>query len=133
MRLGARLRRSSSSLPLLVALAPPWNRTPPLSTRRIESHGSHCPTGLGPVTGRLDASAAALVFDELHDDADWALDLWGYADGADPDMPLRFILGLSTVCAVRKDMSTHPSRMKSRYRRVVAVARLAQPYCVWVR
>ena len=91
------------------------------------------PTGLGPVTGQLDASATALVFEELTTDLDWALDLWGYADGADPDMPLRFILGLSTVCAVRKDMSTHPSRMKSRYRRVVAVGRLAEPYCVWVR
>ena len=91
------------------------------------------PGGLGPVTGQMVASAAALVFDELTTDLDRALDLWGYADGADPDMPLRFILGLSTACALRKDMSMHPSRMKSRYRRVVAVGRLVEPYCVWVR
>jgi hypothetical protein len=69
----------------------------------------------------------------LTTDVDRTLDLWGYADGADPDKPLKFILGLSTACAVRKDMSTHPERMKSRYRRIVAVARLAEPFCVWVR
>jgi len=92
------------------------------------------PRGIGPVTGQLDVSAAALVFDQLTIDADnRTLDLWGYADDADSDKPLRFILGLSTVCAVQKDMSGHPRRMKSRYRRIVAVARLAEPNCVWVR
>ena len=71
-------------------------------------------------------SAAALVFDQLTTDADnHTVDLWGYADAAEPDKPLKFILGRSTVCAVRKDMSGHPQRMKSRYRRIVAVARLA--------
>jgi hypothetical protein len=53
------------------------------------------PSGIGPVTGQMDASA--------------------------------------TACAVQKNMSAHPNRMKSRYRRIVAVARLAEPYCVWVR
>ena len=91
------------------------------------------PIGIGRVTGQMDDSAAALVFDELTTNVDCSLDLWGYADGADPDKPLEFILGLSTACAVQKDMSTHPNRMKSRYRRIVAVARLAVPYCVWVR
>ena len=81
----------------------------------------------------MDASATVLVFDELTTDVDRTLDLWGYADGADPDRPLRFMLGLSTACALQKDMSTHPARMKSRYRRIVAVARLAEPYCVWIR
>jgi len=92
------------------------------------------PSGLGPVTGHMDDSAAALVFDQLTTDADnRTLDLWGYADDADSDKPLKFILGLSTACAVQKDMSGHPKRMKSRYRRIVAVARLAEPCCVWVR
>jgi hypothetical protein len=81
----------------------------------------------------MDASTTALVFDELTRDVDRNLDLWEYADAADPDKPLKFILGGSTACAVRKDMSTHLDRMKSRYRRMVAVARLAEPYCVWVR
>ena len=92
------------------------------------------PSGIGPVTGQMDDSAAALVFDQLTTDADnRTLDLWGYADDVDSHKPLRFILGVSTVCAVQKDMSGHPKRMKSRYRRIVAVARLAEPYCVWVR
>ncbi|MHB1192273.1 MAG: hypothetical protein ACYC6F_04425 [Longimicrobiales bacterium] len=91
------------------------------------------PSGLGPVTGKMDNSAVALVFDELTTDVDGSVDLWAYADASDSDKPLRFALGLSTACAVRKDVSTHPRRMKSRYRRVVAVGRLADPYSVWLR
>jgi hypothetical protein len=91
------------------------------------------PDGTGPVTGQMDNSATALVFDQLATDVDRTLDLWAYADAAESDRPLRFSLGLSTACAVRKDMSAHPERMKSRFRRVVAVARLVDPYCVWVR
>jgi hypothetical protein len=91
------------------------------------------PSGLGPVTGQIDDSATALVFDRLATDVAGTIDLWTYADGANPDMPLKFILGLSTACALRKDTSEHPERMKSRYRRVAAVARLAEPYCVWLR
>ena len=94
---------------------------------------SSLPAGLGPVTGQIDRHAAALVFDRLATEVDRTIDLWQYADAANLDMPVRFKLGLSTVCVVRRDMSAHPSRMKSRYRRVVAVARPAKPYCVWLR
>ena len=83
-----------------------------------------------PVTGQMDHSATALFRDELTTDVDRILELSGYTGAADPDKPLKFILGLSTACALQKDMSTHPARMKSRYRRIVAVARLAEPYCV---
>ena len=83
------------------------------------------PSGIGPVTGQMDDSATALVFDQLSTAVgDRTLDLWAYADDSDAEKPLRFILGLSTVCAVHKDMSGHPMRMKSRYRRIVAVARV---------
>jgi hypothetical protein len=34
------------------------------------------PSGIGPVTGQMDDSAAALVFDELTTDVDLTLDLW---------------------------------------------------------
>jgi hypothetical protein len=44
-----------------------------------------------------------------------------------------FALGRSTIRAVRKDISAHPRRMESRRRRVAAVMRLAQPYCVRLR
>ena len=91
------------------------------------------PDGIGPVTGQMDNSATALVFDQLTIDVDRTVDLWAYADAADSDQPLRFALGLSTACAVRKNTSAHPRRMKSHHRRVVAVARLTDPYCVWLR
>ena len=91
------------------------------------------PEGISPVTGRLDTSAAALVFDMMTTDVKGALDLWGYGAFSDAQKPLKFILGCSTVCAVQKDMTSHPGRMKSRYREIVAVARFAQPYCVWLR
>jgi hypothetical protein len=91
------------------------------------------PQGIGPVTDQLDAAAAALVIDRLVTDVDGMLDLRRYADAATPEKPVRFKLGLSTICAVQKDMAPHPDRMKSRYRRIVAVGRLVEPYCVWVR
>jgi hypothetical protein len=91
------------------------------------------PEGLGPVTGQIDTSAAAFVFDKLAVEVDGVIDLWAYADRSDRSQPLRFKLGLSSMCAAREVMSLHPARMKSRYRAVVAVAQLAHPYCVWLR
>ncbi len=91
------------------------------------------PNGLSPVTGKLGNSATALVFDMMSTDVSRVLDLWDYADAKDSNNPLKIILGCSTVCAVRKDTKLHPSRMKSRYREIVSVARLAKPYSVWVR
>lgn len=91
------------------------------------------PKGLSPVTGKLDTGATALVFDMMTTDVSGTLDLWGYGELSDINKPLRFILGCSTVCAARMDTKSHPERMKSRYRGIVAVARLAHSYCVWVR
>lgn len=91
------------------------------------------PHGISPVTGKLDSGASALVFDKMEMAVSGILDLWGYRDFSDPGAPLKFILGCSTVCAVRENMASHPGRMKSRYRGVIAVARLVEPYCVWLR
>jgi hypothetical protein len=91
------------------------------------------PKGLSPVTGKLDTVATALVFDMMTTDVRGTFDLWDYGDALDIHKPLRFILDCSTVCAVRKDMKSHPEKMKSRYRGIVAVARLAEPYCVWIK
>lgn len=91
------------------------------------------PKGLSRVTGKLDTGATALVLDMMTVDVSATLDLWDYAEASNVHKPLRFILGCSTVCAVRKDTKLLPGRMKSRYRGIVAVARLANPYCVWVR
>ncbi len=91
------------------------------------------PEGMSPVTGRVDSVATALVFDILTTDVNSIVDLWQYADSRNSHNPLRFILGRSTICAVKADMTSHPKRMKSRYRQIVAAARLAPPYCVWLR
>ena len=91
------------------------------------------PGGISPVTGKLDTNATALVFDMMATAVSGTFDLWGYADLTDIRKPLKFILGCSTVCAVRKDMTSHSERMKSRFRGIVAVARLAKPYCVWLK
>jgi len=91
------------------------------------------PAGLGPVTGKLDSCAAALVFDAIDTNVHGVLDLWEYSEYSGVQMPLKFILGCSTACAVRRDSKTHPGRMKSRYRGIVAVARMKAPYCVWVK
>jgi len=91
------------------------------------------PPGIGPVTGQLDGAATALVFDRLATDVEGVLDLWRYADAASPDLPIRFKLGLSTICALRGHTPSHLDRMKSRYRGIVAVGRLMEPYCAWVR
>lgn len=88
---------------------------------------------LTPVTGKMDSRTSALVFDKIETDLDETIDLWDYSDAFDTHHPLRFILGCSTVCTIKKDASDHPNRMKSRHRKLVALARLADPYCVWVR
>jgi hypothetical protein len=91
------------------------------------------PKGLSPVTGKLDNGATALVFDIMCTDVNGTLDLWEYGESSDIPKPLRLILGCSTVCAIRRDTKSDPRRMKSRLRGIVAVARLADPYCVWIR
>jgi hypothetical protein len=91
------------------------------------------PESLSPVTGKLDAGATALVFDMMTTDVSGTLDLWEYGELSETPKPLRFVLGCSTVCPIRKNTKSHPERMKSRYRGIVLVARLADPFCVWVR
>jgi hypothetical protein len=90
------------------------------------------PKDLSPVTGKLDKGATALVFNKMIINITGSLDLWNYAEYY-LLKPIKFMLGCSTVCAIKKDMAYHPDRMKSRNRGIVAVASLAEPYCVWVR
>ncbi len=92
------------------------------------------PEGLGPVTGKLNSQAYALVFDELQTkDELQKIDLWDYAEFSAPEKPVRMILGCSTICATKKDMRDHPERLKSRFRNIIAVAHLDEPYCVWIK
>jgi hypothetical protein len=92
------------------------------------------PSGLTPVTGKLDRQSSALVFDALATvRQEILLDIWNYAELDDPDKPIRTMLGCSSIGAIRKDTRGHVERMKSQYRPVIAVARLSSPYGVWVR
>jgi len=91
------------------------------------------PYGLGPVTGKIATRAYALVFDKLETNPGAILDLWRYADYENSQMPIKLILGCSTISAVKKDMSIHSEKPHSRYRRIVAVARLAKPYSVLLK
>ena len=92
------------------------------------------PSALGPVTGKLDGAAHALVMDRLELCREPArLDVWAYGDYAEPGLPLRTKIGCSTVCAARRDMSSHPLRMKRRFREIIAWGRLHEPPAVWVR
>lgn len=124
---------------IFVEPATPGGARPTTEARRATLYSADritwhpLPQGIGPVTGQMDDATAALVFDQLATNVDGVLDLWDYADAAAQDSPLKFTLGRSTVCAVRKEMSRHPNRMKSRHRQVIAVGRLVAPYCAWVR
>jgi len=85
------------------------------------------------VTGKLDTHTYALVFDALETVHGRTLDLWRYADFAHPESPVKMMLGRSNICATRKDASNHPQGAESRFRDILAVARLTQPYCTLVR
>jgi len=91
------------------------------------------PPRLGPVTGKMDRGATALVFGDLSVDVRGVLDLWEYVNWSDRTLLVKFKLGVSTMCVRRADAAPTDGQMKSRWRPVVAVARLLEPYCVWVR
>lgn len=92
------------------------------------------PDRLSPVTGKIDSGAHALIFDSLRKEQG-ALDLWDYADFFKPSKPLKIIQGGSTLCALRKDISDLPDseKIKSRFRGIVAVGTLREPYAVWLK
>jgi hypothetical protein len=92
------------------------------------------PRGLGPVTGKIDAGAYGLWFDQLGlCEGDVSLDLWSYGEFEPPHAPLRTRLGCSTVCATKRDTAGEAGRMKSRYRKLLAWGRLRSPGAVWLR
>ncbi len=91
------------------------------------------PKGVSPVTGKIDYGAAALIFDKMTSTVNGTIDLWKYCDFSNEEQPIVFRQGCSTVCAIQKDRSIHPDRMKSRCRGIVAVAKLTEPYCVWLK
>ncbi len=90
------------------------------------------PAGLTPVTGKMDKGAYALVLSGLIS-TNIEINLWGYADFSDPNEPIKMTLGRSTFCAINKDTSKHPNKMKSNIRKVGFIGVLTAPYSVWIR
>ncbi len=95
-------------------------------------HWEPFPKGLSPVTGKIDTTSYALVFNQL-ELVDMTIDLWNYTDFRDKDNPIRIYQGASTLCAVKQDLNNPLGKIKSRYRKVVAVGILADPYCVYLK
>lgn len=92
------------------------------------------PNGLGPVTGKIGGGSQALVFDQLELAKSISyVNLWDYADFTNENLPLKIILGVSTLCAIKKDMRSHKDKMTSNQRRIVATGRICEPYCVYLR
>lgn len=88
-------------------------------------------TNVGPVTGKITNAATALVLSDIQF-SDSYLNLWDFSIFGDPASAIKFSLGNSSVCAIRKDSSNLETRMRSNMRRVVAVATLTDPYAVYV-
>ena len=92
------------------------------------------PIGLTPVTGKIDSGAYALIFDRLElSQGTIEIDLWKYAYYFDQNSPIKIYQGASTLCAVKKDMSSKSDKIKSRYRKIVAIGILCPPYGVWLK
>jgi len=49
-----------------------------------------------------------------------------------PNEPLKIMQGGSTLCALKKE-NDFKNKIKSHFRKIVAVGRLASPYCVWLK
>lgn len=101
------------------------------STDRSKWH--RLPVGISPVTGQMTKGTCALVFDQLSLHESAIVDLWQYADFFNRELPVKIRQGASTVGVARENTSAHPDRMKSRFRKVVSVGRLVEPFAVWLR
>jgi hypothetical protein len=111
----------------------------PTKTANIAKEYSHnkkewknLPVSIGPVTGNISISSYALVLKEIILCRN-SIDLTQYAFFDNPDRPIRIQQGASTICAIRKDMSSNPDAMKSYSRTIVATGTMLSPYCVWLR
>jgi len=132
---------SGSGEPFCAFLAPssPGGAVPTkTSSAATEYSADRCewrslPAGITPVTGQLTPNTCALVFDQLRLQASAVVDLWQYADFFAPEQPVKIRQGASTLGVIRNDTSTHPERMKSHLRQVIAVGRLVHPFAVWLK
>ncbi len=106
-----------------------------LATRYSADGGSWLPVpeGIRP-TGNISRGATAMVFDAIEMvNGRIEIDLWDYSDFGFPGKALPVRQGGSTLCVERHPSLGDPARLKSHRRRVVAVARMADPFAVWLR
>jgi len=88
------------------------------------------PYELSPVTGKLPAYGLVLNHLELINDK---IDLWSYADFFNQNSPIKITRGASIICAIKKDILSQAGKIKSRFRKVVAIGKLREPFCVYLR
>lgn len=89
------------------------------------------PEELSSVTGEINKGAYALIFDSLRE-VDDEINLWEYADFL-TKKAIKIRLGNSTLCAIRKNTAEEMDKMKSPNRKIIAIAKLHEPYCVWLK
>jgi len=89
------------------------------------------PSGL-IVTG-LSKGAFALVFKNIRILDNEVIDLWDYSDYSNPQDPVRFRLGNSTIPVIQKSSMNSSNKIKSNIRKVIAVGELKKPFCVYVQ
>jgi len=91
------------------------------------------PSDFSPITGKIREKTTVILFENLITEIGLEIDLWDYAVYRNDTIPLRFRLGFSSFCATKKDMSSHPGRMGLHLRKILAIAKIAAPFAVWVK
>ncbi|MCD6226864.1 hypothetical protein J7J90_00005 [Candidatus Micrarchaeota archaeon] len=83
------------------------------------------------VTGKIDKNTTALVLETLEfiNKEDVLIDLWNYSYFLNNHQPIKIMQGASTILCVRK----YNIGMKSRYRKIIAIAKLKEPFAVWLK
>ena len=90
------------------------------------------PKGLGLVTGKIDKSSYALIMDSLEIvKPHKTIDLWNYLNYFKKDEPLKIVMGGSTLCCIN-EISPKNKNIKTHIRKIVAIGKLVEPYCVWL-
>ena len=138
--IGSAIRdRSGESLCAFLAPSSPGGAVPTKTSSVATQYSADrsawqaLPSGISPVTGQMTRSTCALVFDQLCLRESAVVDLWQYADFFNPEQAVKIRQGASTAGVVGKDTSTHPDRMKSHIRQVIATGRLVEPFAVWLK
>jgi len=109
------------------------SRNPAVQYSSDQNLWQDIPSGI-LATGRMPTSA--MVFDEIRFDNETRLmgvNLWDYRLFQSPGAAVIFGQGRSTKCCELGSSTDDPMKLISNLRYAVALARLTEPYAVWVR